>query len=349
MYKYQKVYHHLKEKILNETYPPESQLPSEMGIASEYSVDRSTVRRALKYLSDEGLIEKRAGKEATVCGKTHKSITAPNETNKIGYLLPLGYKINEIFYSNLFYAIEKSFQAKGYTLIYSSLENSLLKILQTLELDGVILVSNYDKTYITDAIKAKVPCVLVNSLNPLIPSILSDNEQGAYLAGKHLIEKGHRNILVLSGVSSAITNQMRLAGFRRALSESGITLKDENIILAESWEIEDGAKSLRKHLTTQTSNATAIFGLNDRLAFGAMQTLHQMGLSVPDDFSVIGYDNLNNMTLSVIKMTTIETHIEMIAEAAVNQLLWQLSGGNCHPLKILAPVELVEGETVKQL
>lgn len=128
MYKYQKVYHHLKEKILNETYPPESQLPSEMGIASEYSVDRSTVRRALKYLSDEGLIEKRAGKEATVCGKTHKSITAPNETNKIGYLLPLGYKINEIFYSNLFYAIEKSFQTKGYTLIYSSLENSLLKI-----------------------------------------------------------------------------------------------------------------------------------------------------------------------------------------------------------------------------
>jgi len=350
MYKYKEIHDDIKQKILDGTYAKNSVLPPESEIASTYGVDRSTVRKALKQLSDEGLVEKHAGKETKIPSeaKTMEE-TIIHKTQKIGFLLPPGYTINEMFYSNLFCDIERELQKQECTLIYSTLNDNLLSIVGTLGLDGVVLVSNYNVSYINDAIQARIPCVLVNNENPRVPSILSDNEKGAYLAGRYLVEKGHKHILVLSGISSAIPNQMRLVGFKRALAESGILLKDDDVILADSWEIEAGAKRLKQFLETHKTNATAIFGLNDRLAFGAMQALHQMGLSVPNDFSVIGYDNLNNMTLSVIKMTTIEAHIEIIAEAAVNQLLWQFKGGHCLPLKVYSPVELIEGETVKAL
>lgn len=352
MFKYKIVYDEIRQQIENGLLAPNTTLPSEAELSSRYGVDRSTIRKALKMLSEEQLVEKNAGKETVVLGSRPEKprLQASSKTKKIGFLLPPGYTIHEMFYSNLFCDIEQQLQVRDCTLIYSTLENNLMSIISTLGLDGVILVSNYNETYIKDAINANIPCVLVNNENASVPSVLSDNEKGAYLAGRHLIDKGHKDILVLSGLSSAIPNQRRIAGFRRALSESGITLKSENIILAESWEIDAGVKAFLKYMDIHpNTHATAVFGLNDRLAFGAMKALHQMGKIVPEDFSVIGYDNLNNMTLSVVKMTTIEAHVEIIAEAAVSLLLWQMNGGHCLPLKVYAPVELIEGESVKRI
>lgn len=191
-----------------------------------------------------------------------------------------------------------------------------------------------------------VPCTLVNSYDARIPSVLSDNVNGAYQAGKYLLECGHHNVLVVSGVRSYICSEERTAGFKRAFEEAGIRIPNDHILEVDSWEQESGLNAVQKYLSHCKTLPTAIFGLNDRLAFGAMQAVRQCGLKVPEDISVIGYDNLNSQ---LFPMTTIETHVEDIAEAAAQAQLWQNLGGRLFPCRITIPTALVKGETVRIL
>ena len=89
-----------------------------------------------------------------------------------------------------------------------------------------------------------------------------------------------------------------------------------------------------------------MFAFNDRLAVGAVNAIIKAGLSVPRDISVIGYDNLQYYNIAASRISTIETHIEIIAETTVANMIWQLDGGSCAAIKILIPVEVVPGETI---
>lgn len=355
MFKYQRIYDDLKKLILDDVYKKGFLLPTEISISKQYGVNRSTVRTALQMLSDEGLIEKKAGKGTTVIGPKNKINRKKNGTSatneNVGFLLPPGNSITEAFYSNLFYVLERELQKRGCSLIYSTLkvDDNILDVISTLGLEAIVFVSNTEQKHIKEAIVHKIPSVLLNNYSPLVPSILSDNEQGAYLAGKHLVEYGHTNILVLAGVHEYTSNKERLSGFKRAIEEFGIELDEENFLISKSWEVEAGAYCIKEYCKTHKLNATAVFGLNDRLAFGAMQALHQMGLDVPDDISVMGYDNLTNMRVSVLKMSTIEANIDMMAESAAIHIMWQINGGNLVPVRTNAPVELIIGETVKKI
>lgn len=351
MYKYKKIYSDYKKAIADGIYKKLELLPTEVSIAEHYSVDRSTVRKALQMLSDEGLIEKKAGKGTTVIGPDplngkKKRLQASNKS--VGFLLPPGNSITEMFYSTLFCVLEHELQKRGCSLIYSTLkpEDDIIKIVSTLGLDAIVFVSNTEQEHIEIAISSGIPCVLLNNYSPLLPSILSDNETGAYLAGRHLIECGHTDILVLSGIQEYTSNKERLQGFKKAMEEAGIELPADNMLVSQSWELEAGSHCIKEYCKTHELRATAIFGLNDRLAFGAMQALHQLGVVVPRDMSVMGFDNLNNMRVSVLRMTTIEAHIEMMAEGAATQILWQIEGGNLLPMRTNSPVELIVGETV---
>ena len=91
-----------------------------------------------------------------------------------------------------------------------------------------------------------------------------------------------------------------------------------------------------------------MFAFNDRLAYGAIKAISNAGLSVPEDISVVGFDNLN-ASLGTTELTSIEAHVSTIAEGAAQALLWQISGGRKLPMRIDSPVELIEGSTVKAI
>jgi len=357
IFRYQAIYNDIKEMIESGAYQGNELLPPEKDIAAKYDVDRSTVRKALQMLADQGLVMKCPGKGSIVNAQHSNSPkfnlqqTPPKQNFKIGFLLSRRNAFTEQFYSTLFNMLENELQRCGCSLIYSTFddEDQFSVKVNLLGLDGVIFVSNIKDEHIEDALRMRIPCVLINSYHPSVPSVLSDNEKGAYLICKYLIEKGHRDILALSGVRSYVSNQERLAGYKRALSEAGIPVKSGNILVSESWEFAAGTDTLFQYLNNTTHRPTAIFGLNDRLASGAMLAIHQAGLRVPDDISVVGYDNLNDMRFSFLRMTTIEAHIELMAEATANLLLWQINGGHCMPLRVTTPVEIVAGQTVKSI
>lgn len=352
MFRYQKVYNAYKEQILNGSIKGGSLLPPENTLAREFDVDRSTIRRALQLLVEDGLVQKNAGKGTIVIEQNSRVAVEPRlVTNKnIGFLLPSGNAITEQFYSLLFYELEQILQKHNYSLIYSTLDSGadLSNTIHSLNLVGCAFVSNVDKKFIEEAISLDFPCIMLNSYNPLIPSVLTDNEEGGYLAGKYLCEKGHRRFFVITGVRTYTTNQERLVGFKRAMHEYGIGEDGYKIGISESWERDGGQKCVAEYLSTEKKIATAMFAFNDRLAYGAIKALNNVGMSVPGDVSLVGFDNLNAV-FGMTEITSIEAHVDAIAEGAAQSLLWQIGGGRRVPIRINSKVELVEGKTVRSV
>ena len=345
------IYDDLRQSIMDGTYEENTLLPTEQSLSMHYDVNRSTLRKAMQLLADEGLIEKKPGKGTIVLSRQSEgSESSEVISNKnIGFLLPRGNLITEPFYSTLFSLLEQNFQPKGCSLIYTTLddEDDMAAKISPLGLSGIVFVSNVSRRHIRLAVENKIPSVLVNSCSPELPSILSDNVQGAYLAGRHLIENGHQRVAVLAGVRSYISNQERMEGVKRAFTEAGTPLQPELILETDSWLYEAAENLFTDFVAThRDSLPTAVFAFNDRLATGAVNAIRKSGLSVPEDISVIGYDNLGYFNSISPKMATVETHIDIIAEATVSQIMWQLNGGRCMGIRTLAPVEVVEGETV---
>ena len=352
---YQQIYDTLKSEILDESLRSGDLIPPENQIAQQYGVNRSTVRKALQMLVNDGLVEKKPGKGSIVLNRdAAKRSPSPSPAaasasyRNIGFLLPSGNAITQPFYSTLFFVLEREFKRFNFSLIYSTFneQDDLLKTIADYNLSGIVFVSNTSPDQIGSALKCGIPCTLVNSYDSRIPSILSDNLTGAYLAGKYLLECGHRDVLILSGVRSYVCSAERITGFRRAFAEAGISIPDSSILPADSWEQESGQNAIKSYLSSCKSLPTAIFGLNDRLAFGAMQAARQCGLDVPEDISIIGYDNLN---ANLFPLASIETHVEAIAEATAQAQLWQQLGGSCIPERITISTELVKGETVRKI
>ncbi len=351
---YQQIYEALKKQILDEVLRSGDLIPPENQIARQYNVNRSTVRKALQMLVDDGLVQKKPGKGSIVLDRSaprtplYRNPSVSTSYRNIGFLLPSGNAITQLFYSTLFFVLEREFKRFNFSLIYSTFNehDDLQQTISDYNLSGIIFVSNISPKQITCALNCGIPCTLVNSYDSRIPSVLSDNITGAYLAGKYLVKCGHRDVVILSGVRSYVCSAERIAGFRRAFSEIGIDIPNSSILPADSWEQESGQIVISDYLSSRKSTPTAIFGLNDRLAFGAIKAIQQCGLRVPEDISVIGYDNLNN---NLFPLTSIETHVESIAEAAAQAQLWQQLGGSRIPERINIATELVEGETVRKI
>lgn len=353
-FRYTVIYDDLKKSIMDGTYGENSLLPTEQSLSLHYDVNRSTLRKAMQLLADEGLIEKKPGKGTIVLSRQPETREPSGvvSNKNIGFLLPRGNLITEPFYSTLFSLLEQKFQPKGCSLIYTTLddEDDMAAKIAPLGLSGIVFVSNVSQKHIHLAVENKFPCALVNSCFSELPSILSDNKQGAYLAGRYLIENGHRRVAVLAGVRSYISNQERMIGIKRAFFEAGCPLLPELILETDSWLYETAEPLFTKFIAAhRDALPTAVFAFNDRLATGAVNAIRKAGLSVPEDISVIGYDNLGYFNSVSPKMATVETHIDMIAEATVSQIMWQLHGGRCMGIRILSPVEVVEGETVLRL
>lgn len=342
----------LKKDILDGKYRGGDLLPSESYIADKYTVDRTTVRKALQMLVEENLVEKRPGKGTVVIGK--KGESECKESGKgmtIGFLLPRGNSITRAFYALLFYEAEKECQKRGCSLAYFTLDtdDSLDEIVSFHKMDGAIFVSNVDRRHLDRAIELSLPCILVNGMDKRMPSIVSDNFNGTYIVTRHLLEMGHQQIAVITGISSYYSNQERYRGFAYAMMEAGVPIREEFIISTSSWEMEAGVEATRKLLRNCNHKPTAILGFNDRLAAGAIQAVQQEGMCVPEDISVVGYDNLDQAKYSVPQITTIESHIPLMARTSVIMLFRQINGEERLPIRVQIPVELVLGGSVKRI
>ena len=150
-------------------------------------------------------------------------------------------------------------------------------------------------------------------------SISVDNLSGGMLAAQHLISLGHKRIACINGIAETRYNQGRLNGFRQALFEAGIEV-DENLIAKADFTTFSGL-NVTNHLLEMENRPTAIFACSDLMAYGAMKSAYNHGLKIPDELSIVGFDDIFMSKYTLPPLTTVRQPIPELSEEAVNCLL----------------------------
>ncbi len=208
---------------------------------------------------------------------------------------------------------------------------------------------------LTDGIILCTPTVMeINSTHPVVavdphvsgsqvPVIDAENYEGARLATQHLIELGHTRIGHLAGRHDLLSAQRREQGFRAALAEANIQV-DESLILQTGFTMETTEQPALE-LLSRSDPPTAVFAANDLAATQLVRTASSMGLEVPDDLSVVGFDNIPDSALVDPPLTTVDQSIQRLGETAVETLIGLIERGDgldeADPIHITVPTKLV--------
>ncbi|AQY02615.1 LacI family transcriptional regulator [Microbacterium foliorum] len=172
-----------------------------------------------------------------------------------------------------------------------------------------------------------------------LPTVESDSFGGALTATRHLIELGHRRIGFVAGRPDLRSAGLRDAGYRRALSDAGIPL-DPSLVGIGRYELDATRESARIMLSGE-SRPTAIFAANDLSAIAVIDVAHELGLRVPDDLSVIGFDDVPEATRRALPLTTIQQPMRRLGAVAADMVFTLLSGQEIDEMHVILPTRLV--------
>lgn len=187
------------------------------------------------------------------------------------------------------------------------------------------------------AAHAQVPLVAidpVNSLPSTVPSIGSTNWAGGHEATTHLLGLGHRRIGHLSGAGGSVPARERLAGYRSAMEDAGVP-HDPGLVTGGGFSYEAGFAGAQELLELEDP-PTALFAASDEAALGAFEAARQAGLRVPEDLSVVGFDDTLLARWASPKLTTVRQPLHAMGEMAVERAITLLAGGSrrVHPLQL---------------
>jgi LacI family transcriptional regulator, repressor for deo operon, udp, cdd, tsx, nupC, and nupG len=158
-----------------------------------------------------------------------------------------------------------------------------------------------------------------------IPYVTIDNEEASYRAVKHLIQIGHHKIALINADEKYLFARQRKMGYKRALEENGITLKNEYIIPAQQLGFENGQHAMKKILNLQ-DRPTAVFAVSDLLAIGALKEINAAGLHVPNDIAVVGFDKIDFSNMTNPTLTTIAQPMHKMGTVAARMLIEKIKG-----------------------
>jgi LacI family transcriptional regulator len=259
--------------------------------------------------------------------------TLKQKTSKtIGLIIP---DIKNPTFSEVAGGAEKKAKDNGYEILLAisefdrDKELEFINFVTTNRVDGLLVSSQYISELLKELLEVdkdkKAPVVIMGKPpghNIEKDFVYTDLEYGGYLAISHLIRLGHKRIGFLMGVAIEHLGLDRLNGYKRALKENGIDF-DPNLIIRTGHNIEDGYYSVKKFMSIKPP-ITAIFAFNDMLAISLIRGLNDIGVKVPDDMAVIGFDNIPYSNYVSPPLSTIEINNYKTGEIAVEKLLNRL-------------------------
>lgn len=289
-------------------------------INDDKKVKRETRDRVLKIINEFGYIPNNIARSLI----TKKTFT-------IGLIVP---DIVNPFYSETSKIIEEKLRKLGYSLIIcntnnqSNLQNKYMNVLLQKKVDGIIFgsVKANDKNIIKFT-EQGFPYITYHRYLAKNDSnfVTSNDIEGIKIAVKHLIDLGHKDIAYISGPTSFSTGLNRLKGFIESRNFFGINNNSD--FIQEGGFAENKSWQAMKKLLNLNNPPTAIIAANDLMAISAMDCILQHGFSVPKDFSLIGYDNINLASHARIQLTTISVAKKKMANLAAELLVKKIIGG----------------------
>lgn len=279
------------------------------------------------------------------------------KTHTIGLILP---DISNLYFSELAKVIEERFHKYGYNVLYGNTNGTLEHDFEYLNLfidrsvDAVIMTvsSNYSEKEIKSlheiAEMNNVPIMMVDRTldDPRFMSVLLDQKLGGYLATNYLIHLGHRRIACITGPKSLRISIERLEGYKSALKDAGLPF-DPALIFEGDFRVDSGVQALPYILG---QNATAVFSLNDMMAIGVYRECRRYHLSIPQDLSIVGFDDIFIDEFLEPPLSTIAQPVVEIGEYAVKKMMTVLEGEedpSCADTMVFKPALKVRGSASK--
>jgi len=290
--KYVKIYELLKYDIEQGRLPNARYLPPENRMAEEFGVSLGTVKKALAMLKAENYVQRRKGDGTWV------SYTRASARDSRAIVVLMG-DIAQSFHGEIYRGVQQVLSERGYKPILIDTRSSAERERECLveygpQVGGLLVVpadSNNNHAAYGSLLSDRTPFVFMDrflrELN--VDAVVADNVKGGYLATKHLLELGHRRIAV-TGVRGSTSIMDRVEGYRSALAEFGVPF-DEGLLSRAKETGYLAGYELAETAIAARPDVTAAFCLRDDAAWGCMQRLSELGVSVPGDVSLVGYDD----------------------------------------------------------
>lgn len=353
--KYEIIANEIKDKILLGEIAEGDKIPSENILSEKYDVSRQTVRKALSILNDEGLIESVHGK-GTFCRKQTSRRTS---SKNIGVVITY---INDYIYPLILKGIYDVLDKKSYSIILKSTTNGRDREKQCLEdiltknVDGLIIepskseIAWKKRELVRRFDQVGVPYVFIQSRYYHMehsPVIKTDDELGTKMLTNHLIDLGHKNI---AGIFQADITQgvSRHKGYAKTLQKRGLVYNPDNVIW---FHVEDKFGKTEwaiEALLKNDPSIDAIVCYNDMIAYKVIEVLNSLGIRVPEDISITGYDAQAQDEPGAFKLTTVTHPKENLGRKAAEVLLKLLEGDTDVKSEYVFKPEFVEGLSCKK-
>lgn len=270
-----------------------------------------------------------------------------NKTHVLGFVLPEPHRE---FFSEIIRGIDETAHRAEYNMLVSSTHNRLENIHSALRVlrgrvDGLIIMSpHHEADLLLESLSPRTPVTFLMTTVGDTPydAFQVDNEGGGYAATAHLIEQGHRRIAIIKGQDDNLDTQERLAGYRRALQDAGVE-PDPSWELPGAFTRESGIAAAERMLELDP-RPTAVFAINDYMAFGALGTFQEAGLDVPGDIALIGFDDIMSARYVNPPLTSVRVPKAELGRQATQRLLDLVGRGvgpPDDPLRVKMPTELV--------
>lgn len=320
----------LRKQILEGEIKPGEKLPSENELSRDYNVSRQTVRKALQILQNEGFIYAEHGR-GTFCSEMMR------HRKKSKNIAVVTTYLSDYIFPRVIQGIDKVLTENGYSILLKNTKNSrqleakcLEELLQK-DIDGLIIEPSKSQIFCKHCNlyerleEYQIPFVFIQGIHAQLkdkPHILLDDCKGGYLITNYLISLGHKRIV---GVFKAddVQGQERHKGYVQALTEAGIPYDPDLIV----WFYTEDRKMHPYEKMKQMINEKEIFpfdavvSYNDQIAIEVMRALEEMGVKVPEEVSVTGYDNSYLAQTCKVPLTTIAHPQEKLGEMAAELLL----------------------------
>lgn len=330
-------------------------------IAEQLGVSTTTVSRSLSGQAQRYRIGKEM--EAKVRTLAEQMGFSPNRfarglrlkrTSTIGLIVP---DISNPFFGATARQISIGMRKQGYSMLLcdsqedTALEQQALELLRNWQVEGIIVCPvGQTSDHLAGVARAGMPLVLVDRYFPelRVPYVGADNLAGSREATAHLLTKGHRHIACLQGLQGTTPNEQRLRGYREALADQRIAV-DESLIVGDSFNEESGYRETQRLLATRP-DVTALLCFCNPGALGAIRALAEANRKIPQDMSLISFDENPYAAHLAAPLTTVSQPNAEMGDVAIRLLFEQIqSQGSESPAGILLPTRLVVRRSVKKL
>ena len=340
--------------VVNRHKPSNVRRIQQREIAERAGVSVSTVSRVLNNVAgiSEAVTQKVLAVAAEL-GYQQDGTKPANSFHNVFLLTSLPQMpLLDPFHAEVLSSVEQECSRAGLHFSYASLRNGSAKIdlvadrLRRNPVDGLLLLSIDDVGLIEQIQSLDLPTVMINVDRPelAIDTFLPDNSQGALLAMHHLITHGHQRILHVTW-NERSTIRRRLEAYQSALAEAGLPY-DPRLVVEAKMNADDTYQEMKRKLTEEKVDFTAAFCANDLGAMGFMRAAQEAGYRVPEDISVIGFDDIESAAYLSPPLTTVRIETVELAKLALKRLHDRVAAPDLTPIRVSLACRLIERQSV---